>query len=244
MSILYPGTTPTTTTTLAVNLVSDGTNRLQLKVTISPGYSWADPAGQVAIYDGAELIAYGFTNEEGVFSIDLPQWPSDLSALRAEYLGNTRVGPSISGAPVSPFVTFVGDVNGDSKADQVLYDRNARTVWFGMDGSVVLMPLQANAAAEGWRLAGVADFDGDGFADLLWTHDQMRKQSIWNLKGRFVQGFSMLNHAPKDNAWIIESVEDFDDDGDADLLWRNTKTGGAYAWLMQGTTVIGGCIPA
>lgn len=141
-------------------------------------------------------------------------------------------------------VSFVGDVNGNGTDDQVIYNRNARTVWLAMDGANTVVPLQANPVAEGWRLAGVADFDGDGFADLLWTHDELRKQSIWNLKGRFVAGFSMLNHAPKDNAWVIESVEDLDGDGDADLLWRNVRTGGAYAWLMQGTKVIGGMIPA
>lgn len=202
-----------------------------------------DPTGLVQVRDGDTVLGNGYLDATGQVVIDLATAPADVSALTVTYAGNV-VYHEASTSPVVKTISFVADVNGNSTADQIIYNRNARTVWFAMDGGSTVVPLSANAAGEGWRLAGVADFDGDGYADLLWTNDQLRKQSVWRLQGRFVAGFSMLNHAPKDSAWVIESVEDADGDGDADLLWRNTKTNGAYVWLLQGTTVVGGGFPA
>ena len=38
-------------------------------------------------------------------------------------------------------------------------------------------------------------------------------------------------------AWQIADVGDLDGDGRADLVWRNTETGGLAAWIMNGLTV-------
>jgi hypothetical protein len=37
--------------------------------------------------------------------------------------------------------------------------------------------------------------------------------------------------------WQIAGVGDFDGDGKADLVWRNTATGDVAMWLMSGWTV-------
>src|SRR5260370_37227584 len=38
----------------------------------------------------------------------------------------------------------------------------------------------------------------------------------------------------------LGTSRDFDGDGKADILWRNTTTGQVYEWLLNGTSVIGG----
>src|SRR5438552_19176810 len=40
-----------------------------------------------------------------------------------------------------------------------------------------------------------------------------------------------------DQAWQVKGIGDFDGDGKADILWRNTVTGEDYAYLMNGPTI-------
>jgi hypothetical protein len=46
--------------------------------------------------------------------------------------------------------------------------------------------------------------------------------------------------AVSDPDWTIVGIADFDNDGNVDILWRNSSTGQNYVWFMNGTTLIGG----
>ena len=43
-----------------------------------------------------------------------------------------------------------------------------------------------------------------------------------------------------DPNWKRYAVDDFNGDGRADLLWRNSATGQTAVWLMNGTTLVSG----
>src|SRR5438552_12595324 len=43
-----------------------------------------------------------------------------------------------------------------------------------------------------------------------------------------------LVNAVSDQAWQVKGIGDFDGDGRADILWRNSSTGENYIWLMNG----------
>jgi FG-GAP-like repeat len=39
------------------------------------------------------------------------------------------------------------------------------------------------------------------------------------------------------NDWVIEGIDDFNGDSKSDILWRNTNSGTAYIYQMDGATV-------
>ena len=39
-------------------------------------------------------------------------------------------------------------------------------------------------------------------------------------------------------AWQIRQISDFNGDGRADILWRESASGSTYLWLMNGATAI------
>ena len=48
-------------------------------------------------------------------------------------------------------------------------------------------------------------------------------------------------HASTD--WTIAGVGDFDGNGKADILWRNTTSGAVAIWLMNGTAISSQGVP-
>ena len=58
------------------------------------------------------------------------------------------------------------------------------------------------------------------------------------MNGTTITGEGYL--AETDLNWQVAGVGDFNGDGRADILWRNSSTGENYIWLMNGTTNTGG----
>jgi hypothetical protein len=81
--------------------------------------------------------------------------------------------------------------------------------------------------------AGIADFNGDGFADILWR-DAEGNVSVWQMNGAFLN-FS-VPIAKIWSGWTIVGIRDFNGDGRVDILWRDTE-GNVAIWLMNGTSV-------
>lgn len=91
------------------------------------------------------------------------------------------------------------------------------------------------------RLAGVADFNADQRADLLWQDPTTGRLVIWLMNGPVRVG----TLAPTPDAWDarpfdlaqeVVAVADLDGDGAADLLWRHRGTGTLTWWRMSGGT--------
>ncbi|MBV9642682.1 MAG: FG-GAP repeat protein [Verrucomicrobia bacterium] len=75
------------------------------------------------------------------------------------------------------------------------------------------------------------DFNGDGFADLVWENTTTGQRSIWLLKNGV---FSSLISLPTEPVqWHIAGVGDFNGDGNADLVWENTSTGQHTIWFLK-----------
>jgi kumamolisin len=75
------------------------------------------------------------------------------------------------------------------------------------------------------------DFNGDGFADLVWQNTATGEHAIWFLKNGAYSSSATLATLPV--AWRIAGVGDFNNDGFADLAWENTITGQGAVWFLK-----------
>jgi len=86
------------------------------------------------------------------------------------------------------------------------------------------------------------DFNGDGNRDILWrsTSGQV---SLWTMNGSTITGGGDLTSGGvavrPDASWSIAGIGDFNNDGNSDILWRNSS-GALNLWLMNGTTITSG----
>jgi hypothetical protein len=119
--------------------------------------------------------------------------------------------------------TSTRDVDADGRNDVAWVAPGAEVqLWPGADRSksVTLQP------AAGWGLAAVADFGGDGRADLLWRNCVNGVLSRWD---GFRATAATATSAGPDRAWRLAATADFDGDGRADLLWRHAS-GATERW--------------
>src|ERR1700691_5313004 len=97
-----------------------------------------------------------------------------------------------------------------------------------MNGTAILNQGSPGIGGYPWFIAGTGDFNGDGYADILWRNQDTGEAWIWLMNGTTVIGGGSLGIVDSD--WNIAGVGDFNGDGKADILWWNSSTGEAYLW--------------
>ena len=91
-----------------------------------------------------------------------------------------------------------------------------------------------------WKLAGSADFNGDGKADLLWRNYVTGENAVWYLDGADKIASSAFITPIADANWQLAGTADMDRDGHPDLLWRNASSGQNAIWYMNNTSLLRG----
>ena len=89
------------------------------------------------------------------------------------------------------------------------------------------------------------DFNGDGMSDMLWRNSN-GTLAEWFMDGSAIsssatptyQGSAVSPAA----SWSVAGIGDFNGDGDADILWRNSN-GSLAEWLMDGSTISSSATP-
>ncbi|NJM57608.1 MAG: hypothetical protein HC857_09445, partial [Synechococcales cyanobacterium RU_4_20] len=104
----------------------------------------------------------------------------------------------------------------------------------------------APSKGAGWNVVGVGDFGGPVTAppaskpqsDILWRNTATGEVSVWYMNGEgFVEDRPIAGPTIRDQNWQIEGVGNFNDDLQADIIWRNRATGQNLVWLMDGAAV-------
>jgi len=139
-------------------------------------------------------------------------------------------------------VAGVADFDGDGKAD-ILWHNDATgavTIWLMSGGTATTIASSFTTVADlNWRVAALADFDGDGKADILWRNGATGDNLLWSMNGATIASAVAVNAVP-DLTWSVAGASDFDGDGKADILWRNQSSGQNAIWFMNGAAMTSG----
>ena len=73
-----------------------------------------------------------------------------------------------------------------------------------------------------------------GDADLFWDATGSGNNAIWRMQGGLRDGNVTLPEAS--TAWSVLGIDDFNDDGTDDILWRQTD-GALVAWEMSNMAI-------
>jgi FG-GAP-like repeat len=140
-------------------------------------------------------------------------------------------------------IVGTGDFDGDRASDILWRDTNTGAISIWTINPVTLGVMSSyslGAVAGNWVIAGVADFNGDGKADILWRDNNTGAVVIWMLDfgGGTLQVSQSGTLGAVPGNWVITGTGDFNGDGNHDILWCDRNTGTVAVWLLKGLQLL------
>src|SRR5262249_5969730 len=111
-----------------------------------------------------------------------------------------------------------GDLDGNGTADLVLRQTQTGDLWLLTTAAGTAHPAPANyvpGVPLTWRVAAIADVDGDGKSDLIWHDDVTGDVSVWLMSGGQILRTQLVAFGVP-LAWRIVGTADLDGDHKAD----------------------------
>ena len=142
-------------------------------------------------------------------------------------------------------IAGIGDFNGGGSSEIMWRNANGTLIDWTMNGSTITSsqgvtlngtPVMPDAS---WSIAGIGDFSGDGKSDILWRNAN-GSLIEWTMNGSQITSSQAVTlggaAATPGTSWSIAGIGDFNGDGKADMLWRNTN-GTLIDWTMNGSQI-------
>jgi len=135
----------------------------------------------------------------------------------------------------------MADYDGDGDSDILLRNTiNGNWRMFEVQNGTIL----SNATPALWRnqdyaYQGSADFDADGDADILLRNTITGYYRLFTVEDGTITGSVTLATLWRNPLWQYAGAGDFDNDGDADILLRNSDTGDYRLFTVQDSTITG-----
>jgi hypothetical protein len=156
-------------------------------------------------------------------------WRDTEGNLMVWFMNDLQPPSAASLGQVPTSWTIVGD---DSRGNIFWHDTSGNYAVWQMSGTQVAQSVSlGNAPLATWQIAGLGDFDGDGYSDILWR-DTAGDVAIWFLNSSLaVVSTVSLGNVP--NTWSIAQTGDYDGDTRTDILWID-GSGNVSIWFMNG----------
>jgi hypothetical protein len=122
-------------------------------------------------------------------------------------------------------------INGDNHI--WIIDKNSKR-----KESKILRSVPINS---GWNIVGLGDFDNDKYGDVLWRNNSNGDNHIWKLNSNqeyqksFILPIVRGNNDPN-SYWQSKFINDFNSDGNDDILWRGKSNNQTHIWKIDKNT--------
>jgi hypothetical protein len=156
-----------------------------------------------------------------------------------------------SGCATASSIVGVGDFNGDAHADILWQNLSTGEVYaWLLDGRAEVIGHLTfvwkcgpnEGCPTNWQIVGAGDLNQDGHDDVILHNVTTGEVQGWlmNTTGGVIGVRTSSYNCPAatgcSSEWKFVGLADFNNDGLADMLWYDTKTGAQEAYMMDSTS--------
>ena len=130
------------------------------------------------------------------------------------------------------------DFNSDGLLDLLWHNAaDGRLAAWMMNGGHLLSgtALEPGQLADvNWKPVAMVDSNRDGIGDIVWQHAADGTLGIWRMAGTVLEdAIAVSPDHVADTNWKVRGAADFNQDGDADLVWQHQVSGAIAVWFMK-----------